>query len=602
MNEPFHSFLETLGFFASLSLALIILWLHDQKKGKNHYYLIAAALIGMGILDGFHAIVAPGNTFVWLHCLAVLTGGLFFSMVWTTFDNKNFSMIRHLPFLIAISSVVIGIISLFFPKMLPLMISDGIYTITASAINVLSGLLFTIAMILFLVRYNTNEAVEEVLFALICFFNASASFLFAFGDVWSAEWWLWHLLRLTACIIMLGYMFVTFKNIHKLTQKMAEELRIAFTYTRSLIEASVDPLVTKGPDGKITDVNKATETITGCTRQELIGTDFSDYFTEPEKARAGYQRVFSDGSVRDYELFLRHKDGHVTPVQYNASVYRDDSGRVVGVFAAARDMTALKIAEEELKKHRDHLEILVNERTIDLAAAVANLERSNKELEQFAYVASHDLQEPLRMVSSYTQLLAQKYEGMLDEKAKKYIDYAVDGAVRMQRLINDLLVYSRIGTQGRPPEMTDSHSVLGMALLNLSTAIEESRAIVANDDLPVVKVDASQLLHLFQNIIANAIKFRGANLPRIHVCAKDSGNEWLFSVNDNGIGIDMKYSNRLFMIFQRLHTHQEYPGTGIGLAVCKRIVERHGGKIWVESAPEKGSTFYFTLPKGREKF
>lgn len=201
------------------------------------------------------------------------------------------------------------------------------------------------------------------------------------------------------------------------------------------------------------------------------------------------------------------------------------------------------------------------------------------------------------MVSSYTQLLAQKYEGQLDDKAKKYIDYAVDGAVRMQRLINDLLTYSRISTKGKPSEPTDSHATLGEALRNLQAAIEESRAMVTNDDLPVVRADAPQFVQVFQNLIANAIKFRGADPPRVHVSARAVGDEWEFSVKDNGIGIDAQYADRVFVVFQRLHTRQEYQGTGIGLAVCKRIVERHGGRIWFESEPGKGSTFFFTVPK-----
>ena len=201
------------------------------------------------------------------------------------------------------------------------------------------------------------------------------------------------------------------------------------------------------------------------------------------------------------------------------------------------------------------------------------------------------------MVSSYTQLLAQRYEGQLDDKAKKYIDYAVDGAVRMQRLINDLLIYSRVSTKGKPPEPTDSHAVLGEVLRNLSVSIEESRAVVTNDDLPVVRADSTQLPQVFQNLIANAIKFHAQALPHIHVSASDLGDEWCFSVKDNGIGIEPQHANKIFVIFQRLHNREEYPGTGIGLAICKRIIERHGGRIWFESEPGIGSTFYFTLKK-----
>jgi len=358
-----------------------------------------------------------------------------------------------------------------------------------------------------------------------------------------------------------------------------EALRVASFYSRSLLETSLDALVTISAEGEITDVNTATEKIAGLSRERLIGSDFSDYFTEPDMARAGYQKVFAEGQVTDYPLAVRHTSGAITEVLYNASVYRNEQGTVLGVFAAARDITQRKRAEDKLR------------------GVLAELERSNKDLEQFASIASHDLQEPLRMVASYTQLLAERYEGQLDEKAKKYIAYVVEGAVRMQRLVNDLLAYSRVGTRGNPIEPTDAGRVLGQAIGDLATAIEESRAIVTNEDLPMVRADASQLVQVFQNLLANAIKFRGEDFPRVHVSARDEGCEWVFSVRDNGIGIDRQYAERIFVIFQRLHTRQEYPGTGIGLAVCKRIVERHGGKIWVESEPGKGSTFSFTVPK-----
>jgi PAS domain S-box-containing protein len=296
-------------------------------------------------------------------------------------------------------------------------------------------------------------------------------------------------------------------------------------------------------------------------------------------------------------------EGHVG-IQRHISLPIQFRGEVIGLFQVANkesDYTEADIRTlEEIARHvasilNAQLDRLRAEERLKLT--VANLERSNKELEQFAYIASHDLQEPLRMVASYTQLLAQRYEGQLDDKAKKYIDYAVDGAGRMQRLINDLLDYSRVNRFGKPPETVDSHSSLGEALRNLSAAIEENRAIVINEDLPMVRADATQLCQLFQNLISNAIKFRGAESPRIQVSASDLGREWRFSVKDNGIGIDAQYADKVFVIFQRLHTRQEYSGTGIGLAICNRIVERHGGRIWFDSEPGKGSTFYFTLPK-----
>ena len=357
-----------------------------------------------------------------------------------------------------------------------------------------------------------------------------------------------------------------------------KELKMASNYNRSLIEASVDPLVTIGPDGKITDVNNSTETVTGYSPDELIGTDFSDYFTEPERAREGYKQVFQEGFVRDYELKIKHKNGNITPVLYNASVYHDDDGKVIGVFAAARDITERKKAEEMLKLN-------INE-----------LARSNAELEQFAYVSSHDLQEPLRMIGSYLQLLERRYQGRLDDKADKYIHFAVDGAARMQHLINDLLEFSRVSTRAKELEVTEVESIYNQVLINLEVSIKENNVVFTHDPLPEVMADDIQLTQVFQNLISNAIKFRGNDDPKIHIGVIRKSDQWLFSVQDNGIGIDSKHKDRIFEVFKRLHKRRDYPGTGIGLSICKKIIERHGGNIWVESEFGHGSIFYFTLP------
>ena len=287
-----------------------------------------------------------------------------------------------------------------------------------------------------------------------------------------------------------------------------------------------------------------------------------------------FGRVMRNGTSRG-ELKLLHKSGEER--WWFVAAVKLSETRVLGY---TNDITERKRAEEKLKL------------TLD------DLGRSNEELEQFAYVASHDLQEPLRMVSSYTQLLARRYQGQLDAKANEFIAYAVDGANRMQGLINDLLAYSRVGTRGKAIEPTDCTAVLDQALANLKAAIEKSGAVVTHDPLPTVMADNLQLIQLLQNLIGNAIKFHVEKPPCIHVSAEQKGNEWVFSVRDNGIGIDPQYAERIFIIFQRLHTREEYPGTGIGLAICKKIVERGGGRIWVESELGKGSTFYFTIPIG----
>ncbi len=232
----------------------------------------------------------------------------------------------------------------------------------------------------------------------------------------------------------------------------------------------------------------------------------------------------------------------------------------------------------------------------ELKDMVTELERSNAELEQFAYVASHDLQEPLRKMSAFTQLLQRRYKGRLDAEADKFMNHTVDAAARMQGLINDLLTYSRVGMRGKEFRLVDCSTVFDHVLAHLQVAVEESGAVVTRDALPAVMGDDTQLFQLFQNLISNAVKFRGDKAPQVHVSAGKKGNNWVFSVRDNGIGIAPRYFDRIFTIFQRLHKRAEYPGTGVGLAICKKVVERHGGRIWVESVPGKGATFYFTLP------
>jgi light-regulated signal transduction histidine kinase (bacteriophytochrome) len=256
-----------------------------------------------------------------------------------------------------------------------------------------------------------------------------------------------------------------------------------------------------------------------------------------------------------------------------------------------RDVTAQVQMTEQLHALNVELESRVRQRT-------DALQRSNEELQQFAYVVSHDLREPLRTVSAYLQLLESKQQGVLDAEAKEFLDFAADGARRMQNLISDLLTYARLGVPERHLVETHCEQILTDVLTDLQEAIRDAGAAVTHDPLPVVLADASQLSRVFQNLLSNALKFRGRQPPRIHVSAVREGEEWIFSVRDNGIGLDPKYAERAFSMFQRLHAPQKYPGTGMGLAICKKIIGQHSGRIGVQSAPGAGATFYFTLPVG----
>jgi len=313
-----------------------------------------------------------------------------------------------------------------------------------------------------------------------------------------------------------------------------------------------------------------------------------------------------------FETCRRLKQSDVTrdiPVIFMTALANTDD-KVEGFRAGGVDYVTKPLnAEEVLARVDTHLTLYALRQQLasqnqqlrqEIAArelVQAALRRSNAELEQLAYVASHDMQEPLRMVASYLQLVAERYGDALDADGHEFIGYAVDGAKRMQALISDMLTYSRVSTRARPIEPTDSARIIATAERHLQVAIEEAGAEITRGELPVVLGDEVQLLQLFQNLIGNAIKFRGHAAPRVHVTAEPAEDGWRFSVTDNGIGIAPEYFERIFVLFQRLHGRREYPGTGIGLALCKRIVERHGGRIWVESTQGQGSVFRFTLPR-----
>ena len=354
---------------------------------------------------------------------------------------------------------------------------------------------------------------------------------------------------------------------------------------RVLAETSPEMIFVIDREDRVQYVNPLAADQLGKTPDKIIGKPRAELLPPEifESQSVGIDHVLKTGEPVSSEAVAALPAG---PIWMGTQLVpiRDASGAISGVMGISRDITGRKLAEQNLKK------------------ANADLARSNSELERFAYVASHDLQEPLRMVTSYLQLLVKRYGDRFDGDALEFVNYAVDGSNRMKTLINDLLAYSRVGTRSKEFKATDCETLFSEVLQILQPAADETRAEITHDPLPEIWADENQIEQLFQNLVGNAIKFHGAETPRVHVGVRKENKNWLFSVRDNGIGIDPQYFERIFIIFQRLHNREEYEGTGIGLAISKRIVERHGGRIWIESEQGTGSTFYFTIPiKGDER-
>jgi PAS domain S-box-containing protein len=361
---------------------------------------------------------------------------------------------------------------------------------------------------------------------------------------------------------------------------------------RSLAIASAQIIWFSDANGKTVGDTSAWQQLTGQTDAEIKGLGWLEAI-HPDSRERIYQswlQAVATQSLYEQVQPTRTPDGSYRDFWVRGVPVREANGTVREWIGTCTDITERKRAEEALQQAKAELEIKVQERTRELM-------RSNQELELFASVASHDLQEPLRAISGFTQLLMQDLPvDLLDESTKEYMHWIVDGTQRMQQLIHDLLAYSRVGTHDLVLAPTDCNEVLEQVLRNLRVAIAENDATIFHDSLPVAIADKTQLVQLFQNLIGNAIKFRRKEPPKIYIQVEQAVSEQIFSIRDNGIGIQSRYLEQIFEVFKRLHTRQEFPGTGIGLAICKKIVDRHGGRLWAESKPDEGTTFYFTLP------
>jgi len=445
-HEPLHSSVEAMGSLAAICLAILVLLLQRYEGYTAHRVWISCAFAAMGTLDLFHASVSTGIPFVWYRSTATFAGGFFF--VLTLIRDRKVKPFAAFfpPFAIVLSCVIFGALSAYYPHALPTMVQDGQFTAYPMAINIAGGIFFLIAGANFLKVFLSRGRPDELIFLNLCLLFGLAGLLFPASDLWSVDWWLWHVLRLGAYLISLPYIFFIFSRFEKELQTLVEELK-----------------------------------------------------------------------------------------------------------------------------------------------------RSNEELEHFAYVASHDLKEPLLSVASNIKLIERRISKGHPEEAGEFIGNSLQQLGLMQQLISDLLIYSRVGTQAKPFEKVASGEILRTVLANLKTSIDKRQATINSDPLPEIMADQVQLVQLLQNFLSNALKFCEDRPPVIHVSAAKGKGEWIFSVRDNGIGIPAEHRERIFEMFGRLHK-DKFHGTGIGLATCKKIVERHGGRIWVESEEGKGSTFFFTIP------
>lgn len=373
---------------------------------------------------------------------------------------------------------------------------------------------------------------------------------------------------------------------HQYRQGMEVRLRLA-----SIVESTHDAIIGETLEGEVTSWNNGAEQMFGYSPQESIGQYMTflyppDRIAEEKDILGKLQRGIP---IKNFETVRRRKDGQEIPVSLTISPIIDRWGNAIGASKILRDISQQK-----------KLENLLAIQNLTLASHAASLKQSNEDLEQFAYIASHDLQEPLRTIHGFTQLLSERYKEQLDKQGQEFIGFVTDGANRMQTLIQDLLKYSRIQAQEQNSVPVNAEEVLNEILKHLRIVIEDKQASITHDPLPIIQTDRSHFHHLLQNLVTNAIKFHGPKPPNIHVSAEERPEVWIFSIQDNGIGVGSEYFERIFLPFKRLHTREEYQGTGIGLAICKKIVERRGGRIWVESEVGRGSKFFFTLPKKPE--
>ena len=582
---PFvHAAAEAFGSF----LAMVVAWhsftTYLTNPGESHRVWIGLAFLNMGILYGFHALVGPGDLSVWLRSCATFIGGTLSLLVWMPSRAHPNVPVRWTVMICILAYPLLGMFFFKNPHLVPHMIDQRDMTWIATFFTVSGGAAFFGSAVWFLGHLKHSSHWEPVRQAACYISIGMSEIFFTWSTLWDPMWWWWHGVRL------FSYGIVAYSAKMDFEQGLVRQTELAMQTEenarfRLVVESAPCGMLMVGSNGTISLVNHQLEILFGYNRNELIGKPVDTLL--PVRFRTAplsielHADTFDPASVwQRKDLMGLRKDGTECPIEVGFSHTEFSSGKQI--LATVVDITDRKRAEQLLERQTEELS------------------RSNRELEQFAYVASHDLQEPLRMVSSYCGLLARRYKGKIDQDADEFIQFAVDGAKRMKDLIDDLLMYSRVGRREKPLVLIDAGESVKAALANLEVAVNETGASIVCGKLPQVMADPVQLTQVFQNLLSNAVKFCGSRRPIIHVSARRSDERqdqprWIFSIQDNGIGIEPKFQERVFEIFQRLHTRDEYAGNGMGLAITKKIIERHGGTIRVESTPGTGTIFFFTL-------
>jgi len=614
-HHSIHIFVEAVGATAAITLAILLLLVPDPDGKLLGRTFIACGLIGMGILDVCHACVSPGDVFVWLHSVAALVGGLFFGLAWLPLPLAVVRIRRSLALATASAATLLGVGSIALPELVPTMVEHHTFTFPAKAINFSAGAGFLIGALRFGVRLAAKRSPDDAVFCGLSLLFAVAGFTFSTSSLFDAPWWLWHAFRFVACMAGLCYVFSLYRqsrrDIVDLNRRLerraaeAEGLRDAMAQKvqdleragrlaseraaalkeseekyRTLYESSKDGIVFTNMKGQILDVNQAFVDMLGYSKQEIRRLTYQQltpaiwHGMEEDIVKT---QLLARGYSDEYEKEYFRKDGTSIPISIRIWLIADEAGEPCGMWGIVRDTADRKRADARVRE------------------VAADLKRSNEDLEQFAYVVSHDLKAPLRAMSSLATWIAEDYREALGDEGRENVDLLVNRARRMRDMIDGILQYSKVGRSSGVREWIVSDQMVGEVIDSL--APPDSISVHVDGALPEVTCERTQLKQVFQNLIGNAIKHLGKPQGQVTVSCRDAKSFWEFRVQDNGPGIAEEHFDRIFELFQTLKPRDELEATGVGLAVARRIVERHGGSIRVESIVGKGSQFAFTVPK-----